>query len=113
MSSPQAPLDAPSALSNSSSTRFTTHDPSRPIGRSTSASSSGQTHLISSTRPERLVPNHNSHTSPLVLPPEPIDSSILPPVLDTYHFDKPEMYAVHSSGAYGYGHPVQSSNVPV
>ena len=114
MSSTQAPLNASSALSKGSGVRFTTHDPSRPHASSTSASASGQAHIISSQKPsEQLVFNHNSHTSPLVLPPEPIDSRVLPPVLDTYHFDKPEMYAVHSPNAYGYGHPVQSSNVPV
>ena len=114
MSSPQYPLDAPTALSKSSSARFTTHDPSRPHVSSTSASASGQTHIIGSQRsPEHPTFNHNSHNSPLVLPPEPIDSRVLPPVLETYHYDKPEMYAVHSSSAYGYGHPVQPSNVPV
>ena len=114
MSSPQHPLEASSALSKSSSARFTTHDPSRPHASSTSASASGQTHIIGSQRSsEHLVFNHNSHISPLELPTEPIDSRVLPPVLDTYHYDKPEMYAVHNSGAYGYGHPVQSNSVPV
>lgn len=116
MSSPHYPLDAPSALSKSKSTsaRFTTHDPSRPHASSTSASASGQTHIIGSQRsPEHLVLNRNSHNPPLVLPLEPIDSRVLPPVLETYHYDKPEMYAVHSSSAYGYGHPVQPSSVPV
>jgi hypothetical protein len=114
MSSPQSPLDAFSGQSKSSGARFTTHDSSRPHAPSTSASASGQTHIIGSQQSsEHPVLNRNSHISPLVLPPEPIDSRVLPPVLDTYHFDKPEMYAVHSSGAHGYGHPVQSSSVPV
>lgn len=114
MSSPQPPLGVNSPLNNRSSARITTYDPSRPHASSTSASAPGKTHIISSQQsPEHLVLNRNSHTTPSVLPPEPIDSRVLPPVLETYHYDKPEMYAVHSSSPYGYGHPVQSSNVPV